>query len=107
MAGMTAYWVSSYLEITDEAKVAAYAELAGPALREAGGTFLARSVAAQAYEAGRALRTVVIEFANVDAAVAAHNSAAYQAALEALGDGAVRDLRIVEGVEPATALDRP
>ena len=29
---MTAYWVSVYREITDEGKVAAYAELAGPAL---------------------------------------------------------------------------
>ena len=29
---MSAYWVSSYLEITDEAKLRAYAELAGPAI---------------------------------------------------------------------------
>ena len=27
---MTAYWINVYREITDEAKVAAYAELAGP-----------------------------------------------------------------------------
>jgi uncharacterized protein (DUF1330 family) len=32
------------------------------------------------------------------AAFAAHDSAAYQNALQALGDGAERDLRIVEGV---------
>ena len=30
---MSAYWISVYKEIIDEAKVAAYAELAGPALR--------------------------------------------------------------------------
>ena len=30
---MSAYWVSVYQEITDEAKLAAYAELAGPAIR--------------------------------------------------------------------------
>ena len=40
---MTAYWISIYREIRDEAKVAAYAELAGPALRAAGGTFVART----------------------------------------------------------------
>lgn len=32
-------------------------------------------------------------------ALAAHDSPAYQAALRALGGGAVRDLRIVEGLE--------
>ena len=50
---------------------------------------------------------MLIEFANLDAARAAHDSPAYQEALVALGDGAVRDLRIVEGVEPATPVDRP
>jgi uncharacterized protein (DUF1330 family) len=41
---------------------------------------------------------VVIEFDSVDQAVAAHDSAAYQAALAALEGGAVRDVRIVSGV---------
>lgn len=49
---MTAYWISVYRETTDEAKVAAYAELAGPALRAAGGTFTARGLPEQTYEAG-------------------------------------------------------
>ena len=49
---MTAYWINFYREISDEAKVAAYAELAGPALRAAGGTFLARGLPEQTYEAG-------------------------------------------------------
>lgn len=104
---MTAYWISTYLEITDEARLAAYAELAGPALVEAGGTFLARGLPAVTYESGREQRSVLIEFATVDAARAAHDGAAYQEALVALGDGAVRDLRIVPGVEVATATDRP
>ncbi|QCW50783.1 DUF1330 domain-containing protein [Nocardioides dongxiaopingii] len=104
---MTAYWISTYLEVKDEEKLRAYAELAGPALQAAGATFLARSTAAEAYEAGRLERSVLIEFANLDAARAAHDSPAYQEALVALGDGAVRDLRIVEGVEPATPVDRP
>jgi uncharacterized protein (DUF1330 family) len=96
---MTAYWINVYKEITDEAKVAAYAELAGPALRAAGGTFLARGLPEQTYEAGETTRSVVIEFASVEAARAAHDSPAYQEALAALGDGAVRDLRIVPGAE--------
>ena len=96
---MTAYWISIYREIVDEAKVAKYAELAGPALRGAGGTFIARGLPEQTYEAGESTRTVLIEFASVEAARAAHDSPAYREALDALGDGAVRDLRIVPGVE--------
>ncbi|MEO3937497.1 DUF1330 domain-containing protein [Dermatophilaceae bacterium Soc4.6] len=96
---MSAYWISIYREITDEAKVAAYAELAGPALRDAGGTFVARGLPEQTYEAGEATRTVVLRFDSVDAARAAHDSPAYQEALAALDGGAVRDMRIVPGVE--------
>jgi uncharacterized protein (DUF1330 family) len=45
-----------------------------------------------------AQRTVLIEFDSVEQATAVHDSADYQAALAALGDGAERDLRIIEGV---------
>ena len=96
---MTAYWISIYKEIRDDAKVAAYAELAGPALRAAGGTFVARGVPEQTYEAGENTRTVVIEFDSVEAARAAHDSPAYQDALAVLDGGAVRDMRIVPGAQ--------
>ena len=72
--------------------------LAKPALEGAGGTFVARGLPAATYEAGQSTRTVVIEFPSVEAAVAAHYSEAYGAALAALDGGAVRDLRIVPGV---------
>jgi uncharacterized protein (DUF1330 family) len=96
---MTAYWISIYNEITDEAKVSAYAELAGPALRDAGGTYVARGLPEHTYESGEKTRTVVIEFESVEAALAAHETPAYQAALEALDGGAVRDMRIMPGVQ--------
>lgn len=96
---MTAYWISVYKEIFDEAKVAAYAQLAGPALRGAGGKILARGLPEQTYESGEQTRTVVIEFESVEAARAAHDSPAYQEALAALAGGAVRDMRIMPGVE--------
>jgi uncharacterized protein (DUF1330 family) len=41
---------------------------------------------------------VLIEFDSVEQAVAAHDSPAYQAALAALGNGAQREIRIIEGV---------
>lgn len=94
---MTAYWISTYREVTDEAKLQAYAALAGPALVGAGGTFLARGLPEEVYEAGEVTRTVLIEFASVEAARAAHDSPAYAEALAALGDGAVRDIRVVPG----------
>ncbi len=93
-----AYWISSYREVKDPQKLAAYAKLAGPAIEGGGGRFLARSVAAVAYEAGQLERTVLIEFDSVEQAVAVHESPGYKAALAALDGGVVRDLRIVPGV---------
>ena len=95
---MTAYWVSEYRAITDETKMAAYSALGRPALEAAGGRFLARALPEQLYEAGQSSLTVVIEFESVEAAQAAHDTPAYQEALAALGDGAVRDIRIVPGL---------
>jgi len=92
-----AYWIACYREIKDADKLAAYAKLAGPAIQAAGGRFLVRGMPAKVYEAGLNQRTVMLEFDSVQAATAAHDSAGYQAALAALGDGAVRDIRIVEG----------
>jgi len=44
-------------------------------------------------------RVVLIEFPSVQAAIACHDGAPYQAALKHLaGDAVKRDLRVVEGV---------
>jgi len=51
----------------------------------------------QAHEAGLQQRTVLVGFDSYEIALAAHESEAYQKALQALGSGAVRDFRIVEG----------
>ena len=99
MAHVSAYWVSIYREISDETKLAAYAELAGPALTGAGGTFVARGMPEAVYEAGEVTRTVLIRFDSVEQARAAHDSPAYQEALAALDGGAVRDLRLVPGTD--------
>ncbi len=91
------YWITLYRKVNDPAKMEAYKKLAGPAITAAGGRFLVRGEAAKVYEAGIPGRVVMIEFDSVTQAVAAHDSPAYQAALKALGNGAERDLRIVEG----------
>jgi len=93
-----AYWINCFRAVKDPAKVDAYRKLAGPVMEAAGAKFLVRGDPAKVYEAGLNMRTVVIEFPSVAAAIAAHDSPGYQAALKALGDGAERDLRIVEGL---------
>ena len=93
------YRVTSYRSISDPAKLAAYAKLAPPAIAPFSGRYLARGSPAAAYESGLKERIVISEFPSVAQAIAAHDSAAYQEALNALGNGAVRDLRIIEGLE--------
>jgi uncharacterized protein (DUF1330 family) len=93
-----AYWVAMYFSVSNPDALAEYAKLAGPALTAAGGRALARGTAAKAYEKGLQQRVVLIEFDSVEAAVAAHDSAGYQAALKVLGNAVERDLRIVEGL---------
>jgi uncharacterized protein (DUF1330 family) len=94
-----AYWVTCYRSISDPAKLAAYAKLAPAAVEPFGGRYLARGAAGAAFEAGLKERIVISEFPSFDNAVAAYRSPAYQEALRALGDGAVRDIRIIEGLE--------
>jgi uncharacterized protein (DUF1330 family) len=93
-----AYWINTFRSVIDHDKLARYVELAGPAMAASGGRFLARGMPAAAFEAGIVERTTVIEFDSVEQAVATYNGPAYQAALRALADGAVRDIRIIEGV---------
>ena len=94
---MSAYWICVYKAVHDQDKVTAYAELAGPAIRDGGGRFLARGNPEAVFELAEATRTVVIEFPSVEAAVATHDSEAYQEALRALDGGADRDMRVVPG----------
>lgn len=95
-----AYWINTFTAVTDPERLAAYAELAGPAMTAAGGRFLARGTAAHVFEgAGIPQRTTLIEFGDVEQAVAAYHSPAYQRALAVLGDGATREIRIVEGLD--------
>lgn len=94
------YWVVTYRSISDENALKEYAKLAGPALVAAGGKTLVRtSENIHPYEAGIAQRVVVLEFESVEKALAAFNSPEYQKAKALLAGAAVRDVRIVPGVE--------
>ena len=92
------YIVVTYRKITNQDKWKAYAALAAPAIQKAGGRFIVRGTPSAIHEMGMKERVVIVEFDNVHKAMAAHDSPGYQEALKALGDGAERDFRIVEGV---------
>ena len=92
------YWIVAYRSISDRSALKAYGTLALPAVESSGGRFLTSSTSQiEAHEAGLQLRTILVEFDSYEIALAAHESEAYQKALQALGSGAERDFRIVEG----------
>lgn len=92
------YWAVAYRSISDESAVKAYGALARPAIESFGGRVLTTSTSQlQAHEAGLPLRAILVEFDSYDIALATFKSEAYQKALQALGSGAKRDFRIVEG----------
>ena len=93
------YWVVAYRSISDASAHKAYGALAVPAVQSFGGRFLTMSASQrQVHKDGLQQPTVLIEFDSFDIARSAHESAAYKKALQALGSGAERDFRIVEGV---------
>ena len=94
-----AYWITAYRKISDPDRLVAYAKLAPLAIAPFGGRYLVRGTPAAAFEAGLKERIVISEFPSMERAIAAYNSRAYKEALQVLGDAAVRDIRIIEGLE--------
>jgi uncharacterized protein (DUF1330 family) len=93
------YWVVAYRSISDGSAVKAYAALAIPAIESFGGRLLTGPMSeVEPHEAGMRQLTIVVEFESHDRAVVAYKSEGYKKALRALGSGAERDFRIVEGV---------
>ena len=90
------YWIITFRLVRDQTKLARYIELAAPVLATAGVRYVVRGIPERVYEAGVQERTVVIEFESMARAVEVYESAEYAAAVEELGDGAVRDVRVME-----------
>jgi len=92
------YWDVAYRSLLHESAVMAYGALALPAVEPFCGRLLTRSTSQiQSHEAGLPLRKTLVEFDSYEIALAARESEVYQKALQALGSGAERDFRIVEG----------
>ncbi len=92
---MPALWIA-HVTVTDADSYAKYAELAGPAIAQHGGTFIARGGRFVQLEGRERPRNVVAKFASVEAAEACYNSAEYQAALDHARGASERELVIVD-----------
>ncbi|MBW4962930.1 DUF1330 domain-containing protein [Sulfitobacter sp. CW3] len=92
---MPALWIA-HVTVTDEDAYGQYAKLAGPAIADHGGKFLARGARFVQLEGKERPRNVVARFPSLEEAVACYNSPAYQEALSHAKDASERELLVVE-----------
>ncbi|WP_299949448.1 DUF1330 domain-containing protein [uncultured Ruegeria sp.] len=94
----TVYTIVFYEEITDLRAFEAYAELAAPAVINAGARYLARGFPVMTREAGKYARVTLLEWKSLADAEALYSDPAYIAAFENLAGTVRRDIRIVSEV---------
>ncbi len=92
---MPALWIA-HVTVTDEDAYGKYAKLAGPAIADHGGKFLARAARFVPLEGKERPRNVVARFPSLEEAVACYNSPAYQEALSHAKGASERELMVVE-----------
>ena len=95
---MSALWIA-HVTVTDEEAYGKYATLAGQAIAEHGGKFIARGGRYVQLEGQDRPRNVVARFPSVEAAEECYNSDIYQRALNHARDASERELMIVETEE--------
>lgn len=91
------YWVVSYRSVSNPGAVSEYMKLAASALEALEARVLVGAKPAETHEAGVDHSVVVVEFENLEKAIAAYESDLYKQALKVLDNAAQRDFRIVEG----------
>ena len=92
------YWVVCYESVSNPASVSEYAKLAATALEALGGRVIVGSKPAKTHEAGIDQSVVIVEFENLEKAIAAYQSDLFSPALDVLDNAAQRDFRIVKGL---------
>jgi uncharacterized protein (DUF1330 family) len=93
------YTVIAYRSVSDPAALAAYAELAGPAITALGGRIVARGMPRATVEDGLQQRLVILEWNSVEQAVGLYSDPGYLKAMAKLGDAAERDIRVIPAAE--------
>ena len=92
------YWVA-HVDVDDPAAYEAYRQANAEAFAKYGARFLVRGGAQQQREGSLRARTVVIEFADLETAIACYESPEYQAAKALRAPVSRGDLVIVPGWE--------
>ena len=95
---MPALWIA-HVNVTDADAYGKYAALAGPAIEQHGGYFIARAGRYVQLEGTDRPRNVVAKFPSLEAAEACYHSPEYQAALSHARGAADRELVVVETTE--------
>jgi len=91
------YWVVCYKSVSNPATISEYAKLAATALEALEGCVIVGGKPAKTHEAGIDQSVVIVEFENLEKAIAAYESDPYRPALKVFDSAAERDFRIVEG----------
>jgi uncharacterized protein (DUF1330 family) len=91
------YWVVCYESVSNPATVSEYSKLAAAALEAFGGHVIVGGKPAKTHEMGVEEPAVIVEFENLEKALAAYDSDSYSQALKVLDKAAQRDFRILEG----------
>ena len=92
---MGALWIA-HVKVTDAEAYGKYAKLAGQAIADHGGRFIARGGRYVQLEGNDRPRNVVAKFPTLEDAVACYNSPVYQEALSFAKGASERDLLVVE-----------
>ncbi len=92
------YWIAR-VSVDDPEAYKGYVETAKAAFEKYGARFLARGGRYETLEGKERPRTVVIEFADYDTALACYRSEEYQKALRIRQSASEADLVIVEGYD--------
>ena len=91
------YWVVCYRSVSKPTLMSEYRKRAATALEALGGRVIVGGTPAKTHEAGVDQSVVIVEFENLEKAIAAYESNLYKAALKVLDNAAQRDFRIIEG----------
>ncbi|MEL6912917.1 MAG: DUF1330 domain-containing protein [Pseudomonadota bacterium] len=92
-----AYWIA-HVTVTDPEPYALYAKGTAEAFEKYGANILARGGRYEALEGADHARNVVIEFPDLETALACYRSPEYQAARAHRVDAGIANITIVEGV---------
>ena len=96
---MKTYWISLYLEISNQDNLKKYGEKAIPVIKNYGGKPIVRGGRLTSFSNTNIVRTVIWEFPSYDDAMSCHESNDYKSAWSYAEGTTKRIMFIVEGVD--------